>query len=187
MTYKVWEKNLRDELASLAKAEQDRTIEYYREMYDEMILNGRTEESILDEFGTPEQCARKVLNSGIAKQVETNEAPQNNPKGKVSAAEVFGMILFTVFILSPLAAVAVSIVGTFAALCVSGFAVGVAGIGFAIGCPILGYLGNSAIVGIGAGLAVSGAGWLLFTAFFEATKGTAIAFWRMLKAVYTRR
>ena len=189
MTYKEWEKDLRNELASLAKMEQDRTVEYYREMYDEMKLNGRSEESILDEFGTPEQCARKVLNSGIAKSVETNAAPQqpDKPKSKVTVAEVFGIALFTLFIIIPLTGFAISVVGTLAAVCVSGFAVGLGGIGFAIGCPILGYFSESTMVAIGAGLAASGVGWLLFAGFFAATKGAAIAFWKILKAVYVRR
>ena len=187
MTYKVWEKSLREELANLAKEEQDRTIEYYREMYDEMILNGRSEESILDEFGTPEQCARKVLNSGIARQVETNNEPQDKPKSKISAAEVFGIALFTIFVIIPLTGIAISVVGTLAGMCVAGFGLGIGGIGFAIGCPILGLIDASPFVGIGAGLAVSGVGWLLFAALFEATKYASIAFCKILKAIYVRR
>ena len=60
MKYKAWERELKKELATISKGERDRTIEFYREMKDEKLSRGQSEEEITAEFGSPRECARRV-------------------------------------------------------------------------------------------------------------------------------
>ena len=60
MTYKAWERALRKELRVVSRVECERTLEYYREMKDEKQASGESEETIVAEFGSPRECARRV-------------------------------------------------------------------------------------------------------------------------------
>ena len=187
MKYKRWERRLLKGLGALPKAERARIAEYYREMYAEMTGGGRSEESVLAEFGSPEKCAEQVLR-------EEKTIPKRRVKGVEpaankthSAAEVAGLILFTLFIGLPLGIVAVGILITFGALCLSGGALGIAGLIFAAYYPFVGTTATEIAAGVGVGIGASGAGLLLLVGFFYATKGLAIALGKTVKAVYGRR
>ncbi len=188
MTYKVWERKFKKEAKALPKSERERALEYYREMRDEMASRGMTEEKILAELGSPERCARRAMtpDDGFSFSEErTENKPVQKAKGGISFAGGIGLILVTVMFVLPLSAVLFSIVAAFAAVCVSGAAVGVAGIAFAIGYPLV-ISAETAAVGIGAGLITSGVGLLLFVGFFFVTKYTAIGMAKILKAIYKR-
>lgn len=186
MTYKVWERKLKKGINALPKEERERVAEYYREMYDEMRIGGRSESSILAEFGSPERCAQQALTEGKTTRGTRGSSRQSERK-RVSAAEAVGLFFFTLLVILPISVVAVSIVISFGAVCLSGGAIGIAGVVFAIAVPFMGIASSAIPVGIGMGIAASGIGCLLFVAFFYATKGAAIIFGKVLKAIYVRR
>lgn len=186
MTYKVWERKLKRGLKSSPKEEQKRVVEYYREMYDEMTSGGRTEESVLAEFGPPEKCARQVMSEESVKRRKVgNVSSERKTRRDFSVARAVGLILFTLLLALPLGAAALGILVSCGALCLAGGVTGVGGIIFAVYYPFSGAV--AVLPGVGMGLAASGVGALLFVGFFYATKGVAIALFKTIKAVYARR
>ena len=188
MTYETWERDLRERIESLPEEECDRVLEYYREMFGEMTGGGRTEESVLEEFGTPEKCAAQVLGEWESKSEKAEDpAPAPKREKRISAAEVVGLIFFTLFLVLPFVAVAISIVISFAAVTLAGGVTGIAGIVFALYYPFSGALSSSIMAGVGLGIASSGVGLLLFVAFWQLTKRTAMLFAKAFRAMYVRR
>lgn len=84
MTKKEWEKRLLKNLKSLSKQERKEVLEYYREMYDDKLDTGFSEREILKEFGSPEECARKILaengNEDTPRQVSPPRERVKKPK-----------------------------------------------------------------------------------------------------------
>lgn len=187
MTYKKWERKLKKELSPLPKTECERVLEYYREMRDEMASGGRSEESILAELGSPESCARKTLSEeGYTGRQAGGRNAYSSAKSGHSVAEVIGLFFATVLLVLPIGSALLGVLAAFAAVCVSGAVVGIAGIFGAIAYPFVIGGGDMALAGVGAGLAASGVGLILFVVFFFITKYTAIALAKLLKAIYKR-
>ncbi len=187
MTYKKWERKLKKELSSLPKTERERVLEYYREMHDEMASNGRSDEGIIAELGSPESCARKTLSEeGYAPERIGERRTVSSAKTGHSVAEVIGLFFATVLLVLPIGSALFAVLVSFAAVCVSGAAVGVAGLLGAIVYPIVAGGGVTAAIGAGAGLAASGVGLILFVVFFLITKYTAIILFKIFKAIYKR-
>ena len=104
-----------------------------------------------------------------------------------SAAEVLGLILFTLILGIPLFSVAFAIIVTFIALSASTAAVGIAGVVFAAMYPFMGAASETIFAGIGMGFAASGIGLMLFGAFVSITRLVIIGFSKLFKAIYVRR
>ena len=192
MTYEIWENDLRSRILSLPAEERERVLEYYREMYSEMTASGRSVESILEEFGTPEKCAAQVSAEWGSKAEDSENAlpasaPEPKGKKRVSAAEVVGLIFATLLLILPIGVSAFAVVISFGAVCVSGGVVGVGGILLAIAYPFSGASAASIPAGIGLSLASAGAGLLLMVGFYYLTKWSAIWTILALKAIYKRR
>ena len=188
MTYKTWESKLKKELKTLPKTERERIVEYYREMRDEMVSYGRSEQSVLSELGSPESCARKALSESdyaVTGRVEGRNAPA--PKRSITFFEFIGLALITLLFVLPIGGAIVGVIAAFAGVCIAGAATGIAGIVAAVAYPI--YIGGGAagIAGIGAALAAAGVGFILFVVFFLITKYAALVFLKVLKAIYIRR
>ena len=153
-------------------------------MFDEMRNAGRSEASVLAEFGSPEKCAKQVL-------AEEREGSKNTAlvkdRKRFSAAEIVGLIFFTLLLTIPVGSGMLGILVSFGALSLSGALIGVAGLIFAVYFPFSGVAEVGVMAGIGIGVAASGVGLLLFVGFFYATKGLAIVLVKALKAVYVRR
>lgn len=176
MSYKKWERALRRALVHLSAVERDRTLEYYREMKEEKMLNGESEEAIVAEFGSPDACAEKILRANGVSPCRRN-----------SPAEVVGLVFASLLLVLPLAAVLGSLVVSFAAISISGAAVSLAGVVFAIGSPFIAPSGVAIAAYVGMGIAATGAGFLLFVGFWYATKYGAIGLGALLRAIYVRR
>lgn len=61
MTKYHWEAELRKNLRTLDENEKTEIFEYYDELFADMFENGRSEESIIAEFGNPFDVANKIL------------------------------------------------------------------------------------------------------------------------------
>ncbi len=196
MTWKKWERVLKRYLSPLPKSERQTIVAYYREMFEDKLDSGLTEQEILAEFGAPQACAgRMIAESSIEQEAPV---PASNPfvqeyKAKpiksTSAGEAVGMVFFTILLVVPILAVWVSVIASFAAVSVACVAVGVAGLIFPLLSPfysLLGFSGLSFTANLGLYLASAGAGLMLSVAFYFATKYTAIALKQTLKFVYGR-
>ena len=185
MTEKHWEKQLTRHLSTLPKNERKQVIDYYREMYGDKKEAGFTEADILAEFGSPEECATRILAGGNAQST-----PKKQTKRSASPAAIVGMVFATLILIVPLAAMAFALIASFFAVSVSGAVVAIAGLIYAIGSPIF-CIGSLSAAGVVAhfsiGIASCGVGCLLFVAFKPLTKYLAIGTGKALKTLYQGR
>lgn len=202
MTQNQWEKELKRYLSPLSKTEQNKIIDYYREMYGDKLDAGYTEAEILAEFGSPQVCAGRMIaeNATITDeepahpgnpylQIQPAQPASPKPQKRLSVGMVVGNIFFTLLIVIPVLAVWVSVIATFAAVGVACIAVAFAGLISPLLSPfysLLGFSGLSFTANLGLYLASAGAGLMLSVAFYYATKYTAIALAQTLKFVYGR-
>lgn len=61
MTKYEWETELKKCMHRLPKAEQDKVLEYYNELFADQAENGRSEKQIINEFGNPSDVAFKIM------------------------------------------------------------------------------------------------------------------------------
>ena len=185
MNYNKWEKRLKKALKPMPKSERARTVEYYREIYGDRLACGMTEDQILLEFGLPEDCAQKILTEQYdeGEGVKLQKAPKTQ---KNNALRIVVLTLVSLFLVLPLACVAIGVVVSFASVCISGVAIVLGGIVVVIAGPFL-VLEGGGIAAVGVGLALAGVGLLLFAGFYLATKYTAIGAYKAFKLIYVRR
>ena len=194
MTLKEWERRLINNLKGLSKEEREKIRDYYREIYGDKVDAGYTGEEIVEEFGSPEECAQKILAEG---KTETANATTPSVQKKwrfkkpESAASIVGMVFLNLCVLVPMFSVILAIIAAFAAVAIGGAAAAV-GFGlYAIVGPI--YSGaNGAPFGgclahLGIGVAGVGIGILLFIAFYFVTKYSVIGAVKLFKRIYFRR
>lgn len=168
------------ELSCISRDEQNKAINYYEEMFDDALENGRSEIDVINEIGTPKQVAENVVKelnadktndtafSNTGKAVNNQGVQYNSynytyngnvPKktggmgGKAALVAVLSVILFPLIL--GLGITIIVLVATFGGLFV----------GFTIGGAAM--VAVSIVIGIGMGswlyfLAMLGAGLLLF-------------------------
>lgn len=61
MNKKEWESELKKYTSALPKAEQDRIIEYYEELFADRLESGKSERQIIGEFGNPADAALQIM------------------------------------------------------------------------------------------------------------------------------
>lgn len=203
MTYLVWEKQLLGYLKSQPSEDKKQIVDYYREMYCDKVERGENPEDVLLGFGDPKNCAAKIIMEHAADDSKTEYAPKNDyqpprrefkatssyPR-RVSVGGVIGWFFFTVLLLIPLAAVAISVVATFGALAVSGYAMIFSGIVGAVASPFglfLGWSGALALSAFGACVALAGVGAILSVVFTLLTKYSAIGLYKSIALLTKRR
>ena len=193
MKKKVWERRFLKALKSLPKEERYSALSYYQELYDDKAETGILEEEILREFGEPERCAYRIL---LGEENTESVTPPSVPYAKsarqmrtYSVAEIVGLIFVGLILLLPLACVALALVLSFGAFCVSGVAVAVAGVAYVIGSPFrfLASGGVAIAANVAIGITAIGVGLLLFVGFYYATKWTALAAYRGFSLIFYRR
>lgn len=189
MSYKEWERKLLQQLNALPKNERVSIADYYREMYGDKQDLGLTDEEILQEFGTPEACANKILSEAQA-EATSLEKPLREHKNKISVAYIAGVVFFTLLIILPLASVAVSAVASLAIGAICGVIFILAGVAYCVLAPFMAISGVGAAgitAHIGMGIAGCGVGLLLFVGFYLLTKHAAIWCMKALGFIYGRR
>ena len=188
MSYKEWERKLLRQLAVLSKNERLSIADYYREMYGDKKDLGLTDEEILQEFGEPESCARKILSEEreSISSAKTRSARVN----KISVAYIVGVAFFTLILILPLVCVGIAVVASFAAGVACGVIFVLAGVAYIVFAPFMAISGVS-VAGItahiGTGIAGCGVGLLAFVGFYLLTKYTAIGLMKGLGFIYGRR
>ena len=190
MTQKTWEKALLKQLNHLPRVERNAAIEYYREIYGDKLDAGYSEKEILQEFGSPEACAKRILSDDSNEFSERERIHAPSISKNHSIAGIIGLVFLTLILILPLASVALSLVVAFAAVSISGIVVALSGVILTIGSPFLAFIGTTlpaVISGMGMGICAIGIGAILFSAFFFGAKYLAIWSYKALKFIYVRR
>ena len=87
MVRKKFDKRLIKSLKGLSRQERQEVIDYYNEMIDDSIESGKTEEQAIEELGSPEDLAKKILSENYP--VEPISADKGGGKKKKSIFDVF--------------------------------------------------------------------------------------------------
>lgn len=187
MTYKEWEQRFLKTLKPLTSEERERLKEYYREMYEEKLSEGKSEDVILEEFGSPESSAYRILAEN-SEQKESEEVILEYPKSAYTlrdkSLEYIGIIILSLLLIIPIASVMLGVIISLGAVAISGVAVSVAGVVGILALPFVG--AQNVVAMLGFLIASIGVGLLLFIAFYYLTKYTSIFTYKCLKAIYKR-
>lgn len=200
MTQIEWENIFLENLKPLKAEERYQIAEYYREIYGDKLEAGLSSDEILAEFGSPQECAQKILSEGggetlvaAKKENETEQADQKQARAKNKTAwtpaMITGMVFLTLLLILPLAVVALGVAVVFAAGCIGGGAMTIGGAVYVVASPFMALsgVGFGAIVAhIGLGLAVIGLGALLFVGFYYLEKYVVLGCYKALRWIYKR-
>lgn len=195
MTYKEWEFDLRRKLKSLPKSEIDDVLKFYREIYNDKRDAGISERDIILEFGSPRECASKILGEDASEDCKRVYNPdiryEDKRKEKTTrvtgsdVSKVIGLVLLTIIIYIPLFCAFFGLLVGFAATFIGGCAAAIGG----VGGTLLGIFGifstglSYGLMVIGMGLGLTGAGIFLAIVFFYATKYCGIGLFKAVKAL----
>ncbi|MBQ9080850.1 MAG: DUF1700 domain-containing protein [Clostridia bacterium] len=190
MTKKQWQSELLRHLRPLSPRERRRTLAYYDELYDDQLESGLTEAQILENFGSPAECAARILSESGAEVTDSSAPrPSEQPRGSATVAEIIGLVFLTLILILPLACAVLTVILSFGIVSLAGAIVVIAGIASIIIVPFaaagLGAAGIVALIGIC--IAVCGVGALLFVVFWLLTKYTALGTFKALQFIYMRR
>ena len=123
MTLKQWERRLVNSLKGLSKQERQTALEYYREIYGDKLDAGYTGEEIVEEFGSPEECAKNILSDSDYTQTVMTKPKEKRTvvvKETYSAGAIVGLVCMTLLLIIPLYAVIVSVIAAFASCVIVG-------------------------------------------------------------------
>ena len=171
---------LRKGLSILQDDEAEERLSFYREMIDDRVEEGLTEEEAVREIGTPEEILARIL---VDMPSVKAEQKKSKPERRLRWWEILLLILGSPIWLSLLlaaAAVALSLYAVLWSLVVSLWAVEISFWGAALG-TVVGGMGMAIFGYVTAGLAMLGAGLIcaglsvfLFFGCIAATKGTLL-------------
>ena len=94
MVRKKFDKRLRKSLKGLSRQERQEVIDYYNEMIDDSIESGKTEEQAIEELGSPEDLAKKILSENYP--VEPISADKGSGKKKKSGLKPLWILLIII-------------------------------------------------------------------------------------------
>ena len=176
---------LRERLHSLSKEDTERYIEYYSEMIDDRIEEGKSEEEAVREIGTPKKIAEQILGEVSESKPEDIKQKEESKGEKTSAKQKrkLGGLEITLIILGaplwiPLIAAMFSVIISILAVIFSVIISLFAAVFSIVACGISGIIASPVIFvysGVGAGLVIIGASLVLTGASVFLFRG-----WRML-------
>ena len=188
MTWKEWEIRLLESLQTLSLEERAKIAEYYQEMYGDKLDAGLSEAEIIKEFGDPCLCAEKILSENATEKQEQSPPPAPPAKReKAPVSSIIGTVFFTLLVMLPVGAIAVSIVITLGAIALSGAVISLAGIVYTCAAPFGGMSGSGTLAHMGIGIAASGIGLLLAIGFSLATYYSVLGCRKAIIAIYAWR
>ncbi len=192
MTYTKWESELKSMLAGLPENEIDEAKRYYAEIYGDKRDAGFSDEDIIKEFGTPEECAEKIRaeakesSDGEKKSTEKTVNIKITIPEKEKMKRIAKTTLFPVIPLAFAALLAISAILSFAA---SGAGIAIGGAGAFILSFLHLFVGDGFLVFLsllGIGLAGIGLGFIITVAFIYLAKRVAVFAYKYLMGFYSK-
>ena len=153
MNKKTYLRKLKGALNGVSKEERDKLLDYYRELIDDGVESGKSEEEVISQLESPEKVAENFkAEMGDAKPAASKSAPTTERKvlGVLGALVGVFIAFFGAVLLFSLGVSAFSVTLSGIAVFFTSFAV--------LGTPAVGF------AQMGAGLFVCGIGVLLFCA-----------------------
>lgn len=120
MTQNEFLSGLKAHLSKIPKAEREKIVEYYTEIINDKIDEGKTEEQAVSELGSPEQVAQSVF-----EDYYDNETKHNNGKKSHGVGAIIGfsvLIPFVILMVAVLGVVSLSFIIGSVALLIGGAA-----------------------------------------------------------------
>lgn len=183
MKYIEWKNELESYLLDLPDDEKRKVFSYFSEMYADKREAGFSEDEIIAEFGAPYDAAQRILGKSdeeaelahtpSKKKYESNKDKKNDEDVRQKGDNSFAFVIICIIFAVPLFALIMSMVGITVGFCVAPIAMiisGFAAAGNSIGAMVASGAIGSGICGIGAGLIVTGLGFMLITPFFGLVK-----------------
>lgn len=118
MTQNEFLSELKAHLSKIPKNEREKIVEYYAEIINDKIDEGKTEEQAVSELGSPEKVAQSVI-----EDYSDNETKHNNGKKSHSVGAIIGfsiLIPFVILMIAVLGVVSLSFIIASGALIISG-------------------------------------------------------------------
>lgn len=177
MTKEEFLNRLGELLSAMPEEDVEGSKQFYSELIDDNIEDGKSEEEAVASLGTPEEVAKQIISEKPAANTVTDstptedKAPANTARELNTAAVILIIVLFPIWIgpVSGLLSVYVSIW----AVIVSFYAVGAASIIGGLGMLVLSFLAPTAahiMLAAGSGLILAGLGVLLILLMILLTK-----------------
>lgn len=187
---------LKTRLWSMAEADRQRSLDYYREMIDDRMEDGLSEEEAVAAIGDLDEIVKQILAETPRPPVAVKPVqpqPQQRSNGWLIVLLILGSPLWI-----PLIAAAVSVVisiyvslwSVVIALYAVAFAVGIAAIGCVVGSFFMIGRARVIIITLGAALLCAGLSILLFLLSVLATKGMVALTklcWQACQRIFTRK
>ena len=184
---------MKQNLKTLSKEEINKILDYYREIYGDKADTGMSEDMIVDLFGSPDECAKKLLmeeGRELPSPPVEKVAKEERKNTSVSPAQIVGMVFASLLLFIPLFVVFLGIIVSCGSIGISGVVSAVAGVLYAICSPLLfAFFGASVwgiLANISVGVALTGAGLLLVALGYYATKYTVTFSIWLFKIIYFR-
>lgn len=192
MTYKQWEFELKHLLSGLPEKEIDAATGYYAEIYGDKKDAGFSDEDILKEFGTPEECAERIRAEANASTDPTDNSDDGKKKISITLPDkdkLAHVAMLTCFVVIPLALIAFSVIAAIVSFVVGSAGLTIGGLASVINGFINLFSGNGFLVFLsmfGLGIAGIGLGFILTVAFIYATKITLLFAYKLFKGFYVK-
>lgn len=192
MTYTKWESELKSLLAGLPENEIDEATRYYAEIYGDKRDAGFSDEDIIKEFGTPEECAEKIRTEAAEGSDGENKSTERTVNIKITLPEKEKMKKIaktTLFPVIPLAFVAFLAIAAILSFAASGAGIAIGGVGSFVLSFLHLFAGDGFLVFLslfGIGLAGIGLGFIITVAFIYLAKRVAVFAYEYLRRFYAK-
>lgn len=120
MTQNEFLSELKAHLSKIPKNEREKIVEYYAEIINDKIDEGKTEEQAVSELGSPEQVAQSVLEDYSDNDSKNKENKKSHSVGAIIGFSV--LIPFVILMIAVLGVVSLSFIISSAALLIGGAA-----------------------------------------------------------------
>lgn len=191
MTKQTFLMSLNDALSALSQKDTEEHVSFYREMIEDRMEEGLSEEEAVAAAGSVEEIAAQIM-ADISHSIDTGEHPKVHRKVWEILLLVLGSPLWLSLLLAAVAvilslyvslwAIILSLWAVFVSVVACAFALILSGIGSAVGGTVLTGIGV-----MGAGLACAGLSIFMFHGCKAATKGTWILTEKAVLRIRNRR
>ncbi len=93
MTKNNFLNQLRNQLSAVSKEEQDRVIEYYSEIINDKIDDGKSEEQAISELNSPQKIAQKIIEDYENTKTEADASVYKHSKAVIPKKRSVGAII----------------------------------------------------------------------------------------------
>lgn len=177
MNYTEWCNELNNNLLSVSKNERRKVLDYYAEAYADRREAGFSEQETINDFGAPNDAARRILTEKDDEVISLRQESANNVS--LRSASIWVFAFFCIIFWMPLLGLILAMVGITIGFCcvpICVIGIGTVLIGDSIGTMMGGDLYYGLYI-LGSGIITFGVGIVLCSIFFKLVG----LMWKLLK------